>query len=125
MDGTRCSTCASIPEMNEISQNAQHMKHRRILDACLVALAIASFIVAAAALLFGRVSGSIAGLRVSSGTLFRPAAVGFVALLIATRISTERAQQISGMLQRAARRPRSLALGLAMLAFLLAIHFGT
>ncbi len=111
--------------MNETSVNDASMKSRRILDGCLITVAISGFILAGAALMFGRVSWSLAGLRISSSTMFRPAAIAFAALLLVTRASVTRERQLTALLKRAADRSSTIAACLASVTFLLAIHFGT
>src|SRR5262245_26841394 len=111
--------------MSEMSINDPSMKSRRILDGCLMAVAISGFILAAATLMFGRVSWSLAGLRISSSTMFRPAAIAFAALLALTRVFVARERQLTELLKRAADRSSTIAVCLASVTFLLAFHFGT
>lgn len=96
----------------------------RVLDFVLITLSVLSVCLIAWALVGGALSASIAGVRLSSRTVFRPTLIGLIALGISAALFEHRRQQYVAFLSRASHSAPAIAVILIIATVIIAIRYG-
>ena len=97
-------------------------RERDYLDYFLIAVMLAALVLGIVAVFTDGVVTSVAGLRISARTVFRPVIIAVVAALIASWRSTRRRRQVAELWTRAERRATTIALCIAIFVFAIAIR---
>lgn len=117
-DATKTST-----EYDHRANRMMPAHDHRFIDRLLVGAIVTGILLALAAIIGGGFSTSLAGIRISSRTFFRPFVITVAAVLIAVRLFQHRERQLTRLWVSTQRHANAVAICLAIFAIVIAIRF--
>ncbi len=97
-------------------------RHRDVIDHLLIGVMIGALVLTVASVFGAGMSTSVAGIRVSARTLFRPVVVALVAALVAVWRSKRRARQLTALWTATQRHATTIAVGMGIFVFAIAMR---